>query len=508
MSIKKSFYCIILVSFLIFSGSFISYGQTKRVLTLDEAINIALKQSYTVKSFREDVIRSSENYRSQKANFRPYANFNVQTPSFTENVNATYTPGEVPSYESRGNLQYQTSFDFNYVIPTGGTFTLSSYLNRTRNDVYVSGAKVQSNKALTDLRLGFQQPIFTANTLKEGLKQAEYSYERSVKGYNRTERDIIFNVTSAFFNLYRAVRQLEIYKDRMSNSLEAYNLAKLKFEAGIIPEVQALQLEVDKAQSEANYIGAQNTLEGEKDNFKQLIGLDLNEDIEVTANVEYKPFEMDLDKAIQEGLKNRSEVRETTLDVELSKISVAQRRRQREFKGNVNLYYDFTGVGSSGITWNDLFRDSFTDFNKRPPNMGITLTFSYPILDWGRNDGRVQAALSTLRDTELGLENLKVTIEKEIRDVVRNVKDSENRLNILKISQDVAQKSYDISKGRFDNGDITSQELARDQDALTNAQLSYLTAFITYQRNVADLKRKTMWDFEKNESYLKDSYLN
>jgi outer membrane protein TolC len=140
--------------------------------------------------------------------------------------------------------------------------------------------------------------------------------------------------------------------------------------------------------------------------------------------------------------------------------------------------------------------------------MGITLTFSYPILDWGRNDGRVQAALSTLRDTELGLENLKVTIEKEIRDVVRNVKDSESRLNILKISQDVAQKSYDISKGRFDNGDITSQELARDQDALTSAQLSYLTAFITYQRNVADLKRKTMWDFEKNESYLKDSYLN
>ena len=101
-----------------------------------------------------------------------------------------------------------------------------------------------------------------------------------------------------------------------------------------------------------------------------------------------------------------------------------------------------------------------------------------------------------------------MTVEKEIREVVRNVKESENRLRILKVSQEVAKKSYDISKERFDNGDITSQELARDQEALTSSQLSYLSAFITYQRNVADLKRKTMWDFEENESYLKDSYIN
>ena len=305
------------------------------------------------------------------------------------------------------------------------------------------------------------------------------------------------------------MRQLEISKQRMNNSLEAYKLAKLKYDAGIIPEVQALQLEVDKAQSEANYINAQSALEGAKDNFKQLIGLNINDDIEVTANVEYKSFEIDLNKAIQEGLKNRSEVRENEINVELGKISVNRASRQTEFKGNISLYYDFQGVSSiSGINWSDLINSSFNDFQKRPPNRGVTLTLSYPILDWGRSRARVQAALTDLRDVELALEDRKVTIEREIREVVRNVKDSENRLNILKISQDVAQKSYDISKGRFDNGDITSQELALAQTALTDAQTSYLSAFITYQTNVADLKRKTMWDFEKNETYLKKSYID
>jgi len=290
----------------------------------------------------------------------------------------------------------------------------------------------------------------------------------------------------------------------MNNSLDAYTLAKMKYDAGIIPEVQALQLQVDKAQSEANYISAENSLESEKISFKQLIGLDIDDDIEVVADIEYKSFEIDLNKALEEGLKNRSELSVSEIEIELSKINVKSTKRQKEFKGDINLYYDFTGVSS---TPTNLFNSSFSDFQTRPPNRGITLTFSYPIIDWGRNDARVQSALASLRDAELRLDNLKVTIERDIRDVVRNVKESETTLEILKIAQEVAQKSYEISKGRFDNGDITSQELARDQEALTNTQLSYLTAFIAYKRSVADLKRKTMWDFERNESYLKDTYI-
>lgn len=511
MKSKNLYKKIIPFIILIFLFSLTIYGQEKRVLTLQEAIDIALRESYTVKSFQQDVIGNAERYRSQRANFRPYANFNIRTPSFMENVNLTYTPEGLPVYQSRGNLQFEGSLDFNYVIPTNGTFTLSSSLQRTRNDVWRTDNEtdeyimLRDNKALTNLRLSFRQPIFTDNTLKEGLQQAEYSYERSLNRFNSNERDIIFNVTSAFFNLYRATRQLEIYRERMNNSLDAYTLAKMKYDAGIIPEVQALQLQVDKAQSEANYVSAENSLESEKISFKQLIGLDIDDDIEVIADIEYKSFEIDLNKALEEGLKNRSELSVSEIEIELSKINVKSTKRQKEFKGDINLYYDFTGVSS---TPTDLFPSSFEDFWNRPPNRGITLTFSYPIIDWGRNDARVQSSLASLRDAELRLDNLKVTIERDIRDVVRNVKESETTLEILKIAQEVAQKSYEISKGRFDNGDITSQELARDQEALTNTQLSYLTAFIAYKRSVADLKRKTMWDFEMNESYLKDTYID
>jgi hypothetical protein len=41
-----------------------------------------------------------------------------------------------------------------------------------------------------------------------------------------------------------------------------------------------------------------------------------------------------------------------------------------------------------------------------------------------------------------------------------------------------------------------------EQERLATIQLEYLDAFINYQLAVNDLKRKTMWDFENDKSYI------
>ena len=103
-----------------------------------------------------------------------------------------------------------------------------------------------------------------------------------------------------------------------------------------------------------------------------------------------------------------------------------------------------------------------------------------------------------LRRAELQIEEAKKTIINSIRDVVRNVKSAEDRLEILRKRQDIAQRAYDISVERFNNGDITSQELANNNIRLSTAKLAYLNAYISYKLAVEDLKRKILWDFEKD----------
>ena len=180
-------------------------------------------------------------------------------------------------------------------------------------------------------------------------------------------------------------------------------------------------------------------------------------------------------------------------------------KRIKEFKGEISAYYDITGVSTlPGGPTQDLFESSIDNFDDRPPNRGVTLTLSYPIFDWGRGSSRVQQEKAKLRERELRLKNVKTDIVREIRDIVRSVNEAKNRLHIHEKNQLIAQRSYKISQLRFENGDLTSQELGREQERLAETKIEYLNAFMKYQLAIADLKRKTLWDFQNNKSYLKN----
>ena len=128
-----------------------------------------------------------------------------------------------------------------------------------------------------------------------------------------------------------------------------------------------------------------------------------------------------------------------------------------------------------------------------------------PLWDWGVNRNEVAEAQASLDESALTLEEEKKTVMREVRSVISQVKEAESRLEVLKRSEEIAQKSYDISLARFRNGDITSQELALDRDRLTTAKTNYLDAYTKYQLAVADLKRKTLWDFENKMSLVEEN---
>ena len=96
-------------------------------------------------------------------------------------------------------------------------------------------------------------------------------------------------------------------------------------------------------------------------------------------------------------------------------------------------------------------------------------------------------------------ENIERSIEKEVREIVRKVNEAEMRYRINRQNKTVAEKSFRISQLRFENGDMTSQELSIEQNRLSDVQLDYINSYITYRLAVADLNRKTLFDFKENK---------
>lgn len=484
-----------------------SSDSVAQVLTLQQAIDYALKKSFNVKFLGLSLEAARQNLIASKGSFKTNALLRLDSPNLSEQLLSIEVANGLPSYSTRGTLRFSGTLDINQPLPTNGLFTLSSQLYQQNVSTLVTTADELKRKDFyTSIGLRLNQPLFTINTLKLGYEEANLNYERASGQIRRTELDVIYNVTQAFYDYYRATRALEIAREELKQQEEAYNLASKKFAAGLIPEVEALQTEVDLAQSRNRAYSAESALHRQEDIFKQTVGMPLTENVAVYTQVAFKPFSIDLDKALAHGLANRSEIREQAIEKRLQEIEIKRTDARSELKAALSAYYDLTGISDGTLPYStstrELFRSSWNDLKDRPKNRGVVFSVTMPLWDSGVNGAEVSSAKARLDQSALSLENERITVEREIKDVVARVREAENRLGVLEKSQKLAERSYEISLARFDNGDITAQELALDRNRLTQARSAYLDAYIDYQTAVADLKRKTLYDFENNRSLV------
>jgi outer membrane protein len=483
-------------------------AQDTLALNLDESIAVALDKSINIQQLRQSMRWAERNLWAAKAGYRTSITSSWYAPAYDEGFKLIEVVEGNPVAKRFGSSQVRGQMNLIQPmpwIPLGGadlTFRSEAYqLNSWTPSLLNPDDRIRSNKFYTSLSVIVNKPLFTINELALGLKQAELSYERQSRVFKRSELDLVYRVTNAFFQLYDRRQRLAIDREKVARQEAIYQTTSNKFKAGLIAEVDAMQAEVELIQYQNDLKLSEGQLSEQEAVFKQLIGLPMDTKVKTTAELELQPVVVDVDKARTAALQNRSELVEQEITIEEQKISIQQIDARVSIKGNLKGYYDLSGFSDPNSPWGtstqDLFNSSWTQ-TKKTPNRGFTFELEVPIWDWGRNKAQVDAAKANMKRDELDLDDLRVTVGREVDDVVRSVSQTWDRVQMLAKSQEVSRKSMDISLKRFANGDITSTELARASDQLNNSKLSYLAAYIEYKMALADLKRKTLYDFEKD----------
>lgn len=477
-------------------------------LTLQDAIDLALKQSFDARDLTLTLESAEHNVSAARGAFRTNADISLVAPDFREQVQAINAPNQPTTFNTTGTLDWRAQLSIQQPLPTNGRMGLETFLRQRRDSIFLESLNTtQKNKRFfTNVRFTFSQPLLVPNILKLGLERANLQLERAQRTFTRTEVDIIYQVTQAFFNLYRAEQQLAIAREAQSQQQASFDLARQKFEAGLIPEVEALQQEVDFAQSSSELLSAQGTYSRQSDQFKLVLAMPLDTSISLQSDMTVNQISIDDSKALEHGLRHRAEIRENEIDQRLAEIRIKEIDAQRKFRIDLSGFYELTGVSNSGLPFDtgtgELFRSSLSDLEQRPKNRGIFLNVSVPLWDSGVNRSRVNAQRAIAQQNALSVQESRLQVERDVRNVLTRIKEAGSRLDVLKQSEEVARRSYDISLARFDNGDITSQNLALDRQRLTQARQAFLDAYIQYQLALADLKRQTLYDFENDRSLV------
>jgi len=469
----------LIVVFVLFS--FTSFGQD--VLSLKDALSIALKESFTIKNAGLSLESSKLRLESIKLGLMSTVDLEFDLPNYNRSLTSQFnsTTGTEQFYSTE-NMIYESRLAINQplVFSNGMISIIGSLFRRDQvNDITGTNRDFFSN-----LSFRLRQPLFTFNNLNANLERAERNLLKTTRNYSQSERELIYNVTSGFYALYQSMKSMEISAEKVKQTEISFSTAENKFKAGLIAEVEKLQLEVDLSAAKNELLNARRRFIEQNNSFKLLIGLDLDSDFELIADLSFQPVTVDSVYIVESAIKKRPDLLNIEDDVYLSELSLEEVDAQRSIKAELYANY---GINKNAGVFSDVF-------NQFDDTRSVVLTLSLPVFDWGKSARDVQASVAELDQTKLRLGNLRQSIENDVISSLGRLKAAEARVRVLEKSVGVAQKSYDISLERFRAGKITSFDLSQIQLRLTDAKLNSLNAIIDYLLALADIERKAMVD--------------
>jgi outer membrane protein TolC len=479
-----------------------SNSQSLYQLDLERSIDLASEKSHTMRILQEGLEQSRHELRSATSRFKTHVDLDLVVPNYTETVREWEDSSGINFFSVR-QLQYSGYLTINQPLPTDGYLFVRSGI-RTIDDYDQSERLTRLNSSI-----GFRQPLtalYSYNHIRSEFKRAKLNYELALKRLKRAELDLVYEISQVFYETIQAKEQMNIAFQTLERQKEAAQIAKDKYIAGLIREVESLQMDVDLAQAINDYDIYSVAYYSQMNLFKQRLGLQLRDSISLVSDLSYEIVDVDEELAVSHGLINRIELREHEIGIELAELEIKRVRSMGQINGEVSGYYDFIGTQQQymPISIGESLGQSWDVLKRRPGNFGIALTVNIPIIDWGENKALVQAAESGLRMNTISLEEEKINIEMEIRNTVKQLRSSLRRLQLLEQNLVIADKSFEISRQRFTNGDIDSQALALERNRLNLAYIAHLDSYIQYKLLLADLMRKSFYDFEKCRSVIEN----
>jgi outer membrane protein TolC len=282
---------------------------------------------------------------------------------------------------------------------------------------------------------------------------------------------VVLVVGNEYLLTLASAARLDTTKAQLTTAQTIFHQTQDLKSAGVAAGIDVLRSQVQMQTQQQRVLAAQNQYEQQKMSLARTIGLPVSQLFELSDKVPYAPFEgVNFEEALAMAYKQRPEYLAAESRARASEISVKAARGEwlpsLELNGQIG--YIGPTPGSAEETYN------------------LTGGVKIPIFQGGKVKSDVQQAETRLREDQLQLENLRGRIEFEIRSFLLDVKTSDDQVGVAKQQIDLAAQQLHESQDRYKAGVSGSLEVVQSQEAVANANDSYIQAL--YQNNVAKLQ--------------------
>lgn len=472
----------------ILSLPFSSIAQDTLRYTLDDVIAIAQDQSPDAQIAKHRYRRSYWGFRTFKADYLPSLRLDATIPNLNVSFEEQYNViDSTINFLPQSRTSYSVGLSVNQKIGiTGGEVFLSTSLHRLENDI----SKNYTLQYLTNMvNIGIRQPIFKYNPYKFNRKIEPLLFEEAQRLYIETNEEVAITAVNHFFSLLLAQIEVEIAYKNYANYDTLYKIAIGRYNLGKIAENELLQLELNRLTAEASVENTELDYTNKLFVFNSFLRLKDGTPIILIPPVITPYFAVPAQDAVDLAKDNSSTGIEFTRRILEAESELYRAKRDGRF--DAEIFASF-GLTQSAATVPDAYKNPY---NEEMVDIGLTM----PILDWGKARGNIKMAQSNLDLVETSIEQEKIDFEQSVFLQVMRFNMQKKQLRIAAKSDTVAQKRFEITQKRYMIGKVNDVlELDKAQIDNDNAKLGYYRSLMTYWRSFYDLRKLTLYDFQRN----------
>jgi outer membrane protein len=337
-----------------------------------------------------------------------------------------------------------------------------------------------------------QQPLYSGGRITSSLRSAKLTREQAVLAFQTTVADALLSTRIAYDDVLLAQQQILVQEASiklLSNELED---VQRRFEAGTVPRFNVLRAEVELANARPRLITARNQFRIAKNNLVNLLGYTMPrgvvEDIplQLTDNLQARPFNVDLASAVGKALQQRSELAALRKTERLRREDIVTARA-----GYRPGFQAFGGYQFRSPTFdNDLGRDLH--------GWEAGVSMSWNPWDGGATRGRVIEAEARHDRAQVDIADEQRQIELDVRTAYSQFVQAQEVLESQKKVQEQAEEALRLAEARMHAGTGTQLDVLNAQTSLTDARTTQVQALHDYSVARSRLLRSMGEDLQKD----------
>lgn len=308
-------------------------------------------------------------------------------------------------------------------------------------------------------------PLVNAQ-LWESLKLSALDVEMAVEQARSSKVSKISQVKQAFYGVLLAKESLEVMTRVYENAQANYEKTLQRYQVGKASELEKLRAQVNVMNAEPNVSSCENAVLLATWQLKAVMGLDLATEIETVGEIEDYTNELLTPYVSEEDISNNSSLMQLDIQNRMLESTIRMQKKQYLPTLAANVNYNYNAMGDEELRWF--------------PSSTAAVSLSIPIFDGFQKHFNIKQ--SKINKDMLDLQ--KEDTERQIKIAIRNYNDKialcVKNYTAATSTVEIAQKSYEISEKMYEVGKTTLVELNDAQLALQQAQLTQAQAVYDY----------------------------